>query len=228
MQFACFFLYLDSLCLSAPFRDQTETNSTASCLHLIAASSSCPYGDLLAGKIYYWSGWVENKVKGRGLAGWRCVEQKQADRWMGGNVASRRCGSCFVSYCRAARRILCCVTCSGFHAAHRNTGQQNLERNRVNCIVQPWTVRISLVSTIERWIFQLCWHGAEFFFFSRIHQSHSCSRSYQNFVATECSLACSQEPATGPYPKLDESNLHPHILFKIRFSTMFTSMSWSP
>jgi hypothetical protein len=27
------------------------------------------------------------------------------------------------------------------------------------------------------------------------------------------SLSCSQEPATGSYPKPDESNLHPQILF---------------
>jgi hypothetical protein len=31
----------------------------------------------------------------------------------------------------------------------------------------------------------------------------------------ECSLLCSQEPATGPCPKPAESSPHPHTLFPI-------------
>jgi hypothetical protein len=32
-------------------------------------------------------------------------------------------------------------------------------------------------------------------------------------MESECSLPYSQEPATGPYPEPDESNLHPLTLF---------------
>jgi hypothetical protein len=39
------------------------------------------------------------------------------------------------------------------------------------------------------------------------------SNSSLPFMETECSLPCSQKPATGPYPEPDESSPHDLILF---------------
>jgi hypothetical protein len=45
----------------------------------------------------------------------------------------------------------------------------------------------------------------------------------------EEALSCSQEPATGPYPELDEFSAYPHIYFaKINFNILMTAMSYNP
>jgi len=44
----------------------------------------------------------------------------------------------------------------------------------------------------------------------------------------KCSLPCSQEPITGPYPEPHESNPHTHTLFKIHFNTILPSIPRSP
>jgi hypothetical protein len=48
------------------------------------------------------------------------------------------------------------------------------------------------------------------------------------FTEPESSLSCSQEPVTGPYPKLDEASSHPPtLLFKMHSNIILSSVSRS-
>jgi len=48
---------------------------------------------------------------------------------------------------------------------------------------------------------------------SREASSHSASQEIPPFLEYEGSLPCSQQPATGHYPKPDASSPHFHMLF---------------
>jgi hypothetical protein len=63
-------------------------------------------------------------------------------------------------------------------------------------------------------------------------EANSCSaysRISQHFVKPKGSLSCSQEPATGPYPEPDESNIHttPFYFSKIHPNIILTPTSRS-
>jgi hypothetical protein len=67
-------------------------------------------------------------------------------------------------------------------------------------------------------------YGAEPFL--RRRQLCSPSRTSQHFMEPEVSIPCSQEPSTGPYPELYQSNpLHP--ISKTHFNIVNPPTSWS-
>jgi hypothetical protein len=68
-------------------------------------------------------------------------------------------------------------------------------------------------------------HGAKFFLSSLYLLTYS--RNSPPFMDPQSSLPSSQEPATGPYSVPDESNPHPHTLFKIHFNIIHPSSKWS-
>jgi hypothetical protein len=68
-------------------------------------------------------------------------------------------------------------------------------------------------------------HEAEPFLRSR--QLCSYSRNPQHFMKPESSIPCSQEPSTGPYPELHQSNPYHSIISKINFNTVHPPTSWS-
>jgi hypothetical protein len=78
---------------------------------------------------------------------------------------------------------------------------------------------------LTHWKVYLLTHGAELFLRSR--QLCSPSRTSQNFMETESSIPCSQEPSTGPYSEPYQSNPHYPILSKIHFNIVHPPTSWS-
>jgi hypothetical protein len=70
----------------------------------------------------------------------------------------------------------------------------------------------SIYGTIPTWSRLTCLltHGVEPFLRSR--QLYSNSRTSQDLMEPECSISCSQEPSTGPYPEPYQANPHHLIL----------------
>jgi hypothetical protein len=66
-------------------------------------------------------------------------------------------------------------------------------------------------------------YEAQSFLKSQWLLSHS--RNHQHFMESKGSLPFLQDPAIGSYPEPDESSQHPHVLFLMSISVLFTCIA---
>jgi hypothetical protein len=60
-----------------------------------------------------------------------------------------------------------------------------------------------------------------------IEQNHYCWPNNPQIIQSDCAVACSQEPANGPYPQPVESNPHSYNIFHKIYVSVFGAGLWT-